>query len=404
MITLYTPEPTPIEIDALKPRLEAVGSTGKSPFFHGAVEALSEISKALLAAPDVRNVPQLVALGYWLRRSALVRMKQDFFNTVLSGRVMTARGLAFHLAPANVDTLFVYSWALSLLAGNANIVRLPSTMTSASERLLKIILDALNKTDEAERHIFCSYDHTSSANREISALSDLRMVWGGDAKVLSVSSDPVRPDGLSIGFPDRKSFAMICTSAYANSDIATRDQVAERLYNDMYWFDQLGCGSPRVLFWVGKPANLADDLYTRLTRIATAKGYEVETGIAINKFAYANDAAAAGMVRAAKRYNNTLTIIETAGHRDASRAVQGGGLLWQKTVETPVEVAAFVDRQTQTVTHFGFEEDNLQSLATALIGKGGYRLVPLGEALAFEPTWDGLDFMLHMTRQIVVRG
>ena len=33
------------------------------------------------------------------------------------------RGLALHITPANVDTMFLYSFAVSLLAGNLNVVR-----------------------------------------------------------------------------------------------------------------------------------------------------------------------------------------------------------------------------------------------------------------------------------------
>ncbi|MFC6804089.1 acyl-CoA reductase [Deinococcus caeni] len=36
------------------------------------------------------------------------------------------RGLVFHVPPANVDTIFIYSWLMSVLAGNRNVIRLSS--------------------------------------------------------------------------------------------------------------------------------------------------------------------------------------------------------------------------------------------------------------------------------------
>ncbi len=52
------------------------------------------------------------------------------------------RGNVFHVPPANVDTIFVYSWALSALAGNHNVVRISERSAAAAET----ILDALNGT------------------------------------------------------------------------------------------------------------------------------------------------------------------------------------------------------------------------------------------------------------------
>jgi hypothetical protein len=66
------------------------------------------------------------------------------------------------------------------------------------------------------------------------------------------------------------------------------------------------------------------------------------------------------------------------------------------------DVIDLVNRSTQTITHFGFQPDELMLLAKSLRVVGGYRLVPLGRALAFDQTWDGVPLLTHMTRQIVV--
>ena len=47
------------------------------------------------------------------------------------------RGNVFHLPPANVDTIFVYSWAISALAGNHNVVRISSRSAGAAEVILE---------------------------------------------------------------------------------------------------------------------------------------------------------------------------------------------------------------------------------------------------------------------------
>ena len=46
-----------------------------------------------------------MAFGYWIRRAHLKVMSKDLDITPVNG-VLCARGKAFHIAPANVDTIF----------------------------------------------------------------------------------------------------------------------------------------------------------------------------------------------------------------------------------------------------------------------------------------------------------
>ena len=57
------------------------------------------------------------------------------------------RGIVFHLPPANVDTIFVYSWALSALAGNSNVVRISARSAGAADAILEALNEALADAD-----------------------------------------------------------------------------------------------------------------------------------------------------------------------------------------------------------------------------------------------------------------
>lgn len=379
-------------------RVNALAGRAVTPFSDQAIDVLEALSKPLLQR---RDAPHVAALGYWLRPAALKRQKVAFNDALPDYQFPIPRGLAFHLPPTNVDTLFAYSWALSLLAGNSNIVRLPSKRTALTDWLIRTLLAVLEKVGEADRHIFCSYDHGSGLNAKISALADLRMIWGGDLKVLEVSVDPVRPDGLSLGFPDRKSLAAIHGPAYGALDDEGRNSLAERFFNDVYWFDQMGCGSPRVVVWVGESNVLPRDFYTRVTAITARKGYSVETGIAISKFAFMNDRLAEGNAVVGYRVDNALDILELDRASPPLKVI-GGGLLSEIRLGRLEEAALLIDRSTQTVTHFGFDKTALTGLAREMSGRGGFRVVPVGQALNFDVTWDGIDLLSHMTRRIVV--
>ncbi len=402
---IWNPAQESVEEEDLLARIEALKYAGQSPLFDSSGKLLSKISKAILASPRARAAPQYVALGYWLRAAALKRMVADFSAKHLSenGSLLVPRGLALHLPPTNVDTIFVYSWALSVLAGNANIVRLSESLSADTEWLVDLIATVVAQSEESERHVFCSYSYGGEFEKKLSRQCDLRMIWGGDAKIETVSQIPIRPDGLSVGFPDRKSMALISAEEYNKAPAETRELLATNLFNDIYWFDQMGCGSPRLLVWIGDGIDKSKDLYQRILSIAEGKNQTVEAGVAIGKIAFANDLLAESIGTSACHYSNLLEVTDVIDPALALERTQGGGFLMQTNVEKIEDVAAFTSRRIQTLTHFGFSEAALNRLAQSISGRGGYRIVPIGQALQFDKIWDGVELFTHMTRRVIIR-
>ena len=83
---------------------------------------IAELSTEILKSPLSRLYPDLTALAFWGRKANLKKQKELFGDT--SGRI--GRGLCFHIAPSNIPVNFAFTYLFGLLAGNANIVRLPS--------------------------------------------------------------------------------------------------------------------------------------------------------------------------------------------------------------------------------------------------------------------------------------
>jgi hypothetical protein len=403
MISIWDPIRHEISEAGILSRVRAMTYLGQLPFTNKSIELLSTISKKLLAARESRSQAQYVALGYWLRAAALQKMVGEI-EAGLVGRQSTlvSRGVALHLPPTNVDTIFVYSWAVSVLSGNCNVVRLPSTLNPGTEWLVSLIASVIKQMGECERQVFCSYPHDGVINDTISANCDLRMIWGGDEKVLTVSKTPIRPDGLSVGFPDRRSYALIDSVTYREISDNKRDGLAAKFFNDIYWFDQMGCGSPRVLFWIGEPGNLAHDFYGRILQQAKQKSHKTDDGIAMAKFASLNSVLASGLATKATHFDNALDVFETNKVLDVLDLGVGGGMLAQTVISRAIDLAKFVDRRTQTIAYFGVETEKLKDLAIGIAARGGYRIVPIGQALQFGLTWDGVDLIGHSTRQIVI--
>ena len=380
-------------------RVEAMVNAGWRPFDDRASALLTAISKRLLADRQARRFPQYVALGYWMRPAALMRLRERFVDDE-KRHIVTPRGIALHLPPTNVDTLFVYSWAISVLAGNCNVVRLPSEMSNETRWLVDLIGEVIEAHGQSDRHLFLNYPFATSFERDLSRNADLRMIWGGDAKVLQASIVPIRPDGLTIGFPDRRSFAIVNSAAYRSADQTTRDTLAQNFFNDVYWFDQMGCGSPRILFWLGDPEELRADFFDRLEAFTEARNIDVPLGVAIAKLNAGLDLLASDYADRMEHRSNRLDLVELKGSAPQPAPSQGGGFIAQRTIDSIDEIVGHVDRSTQTLTHFGLDESEIRHLAGLLAGRGGYRLVPVGDALKFDPDWDGVRLFSHMTRVI----
>jgi hypothetical protein len=56
----------------------------------------------------------------------------------------------------------------------------------------------------------------------------------------------------------------------------------------------------------------------------------------------------------------------------------------------------------QTLSYFGYDAGELKRLAMQLPGRAIDRIVPIGQALDFSPTWDGVDMFHSFTRCVEI--
>ena len=173
-----------LDTDSLISRCSDLETLAVYPFSDQVLDCLKLLSKRLIGSEFARAMPQIMALGYWIRPSALKGLQQRLQGSNDQNTIVSPRGLALHLPPQNVDTLFAYSWVLSYLVGNCNVVRVGSEPGAVSRWLIEQILLVLEEAGENHRSIFCSYQHSDTdIASKISALCDLRVIWGGDEKI-----------------------------------------------------------------------------------------------------------------------------------------------------------------------------------------------------------------------------
>ncbi|MFI0417761.1 acyl-CoA reductase [Spongiactinospora sp. 9N601] len=365
---------------------------------------LESVSRRLVAPALARRHPELTALGYFLRRSAVTRTLEAL-RPDDPARLRVPRGLVFHIPPANVDTLFVYSWALAALAGNHNVVRLSPRAGGPALTMIEVLLDALADAHPAVAHSqrVIGYDRSAEVTGLLSAACDLRVIWGGDASVREIRRHPLAPHARDVTFPDRSSFAVIRTAWWQDAPPGARERAAEGFANDAYWFGQAACASPRTIFWIGPGdhAGPARDLGERLAMLARDR-WPVDPAMAVRKRVAAYGLAADGVAARLSFHGNEVTAVELRDPAALPRHWLGAGVFAHARLDSLDGLLPVVRRADQTMTHLGFDAAELRALAGKLAGRGVDRMVPVGAALRFDGVWDGMDLPAEFTRLVTV--
>jgi hypothetical protein len=364
------------------------------------------VGQRLRTPAYARRYPELGPLGVYLRRGHL---GTELARIEAGQRCLRfPLGLVFHVAPGNADTVFVYSWALAALAGNRNIVRVSDRGGDATQAVLAVLNEAMKEADPvvACTQRIVSYDHRDEATTAaLSAACDLRVLWGGDQAIREIRRSPLRPAARDLTFPNRSSFAAISAEAFLAAPVAERKRAVEAFHSDAYLFGQAACASPGTLFWVGAEANVVNaqaSFLTLLTEIVEDRGPRMDAAMAIQKHVATYGLAAEGIADAVRFAGNEVALVQLAAPVRLPRRWLGTGTFAQVRLASLDELAPLLQRQDQTLTHFGFTPDEMLCVAQRLGGRGIDRIVPFGRALEFSTVWDGYDLLREFTRLVTV--
>lgn len=380
------------------------------PFQAELIQFCEALSEEIFQQPDIKTYPDFVALAFWLRKSHVMQLQQAFLQNTSPKTVLMPRGLVFHIPPASIDVMLVYSWISSLLVGNANIIRIPSNKPDRFDKLLEIIIELLSQ--EKFKHIkemtcFINYGYEEALTAFISLHAAARIIWGGDETVSNIRRILLNPRAKDIVFPDRYSFAVIRASKYLEAPQEEKQQCITNFFNDVYWFDQSACSSPRLIYWVGDEDTIkiaSKQFYEALHKKVDERHYEISLGGALLKKTYAYNQTIILPVEKVMQYSNELTVITLETANNHCRVHCGQGLIYHVSIHNIKEIVPFVTSHDQTLTYYGFDSNELRQLALELNGKGLTRMVPFGQALNFEPVWDGVDLFAELTQHVVVEG
>src|SRR5277367_837483 len=209
-----------LDDEALMSRLGEARRGLSTPFVAERLDLVAAVAETLLDPRRATASGPAAHFAFWTRRAALTKLATSFAARLPDNTLARPRGLVFHLPPQNVETVFLYSWVLSYLAGNANIVRLPHEISARMRAIVDLFLERLQAAAD-ETQLFVHYPSQGDLGAKISASSDARVVWGGDAKVALFAPLPLHNGGKSIWFGDRFSFTTISGRAHEKLKAAT---------------------------------------------------------------------------------------------------------------------------------------------------------------------------------------
>jgi hypothetical protein len=388
--------------------LAASRTVHSEPFSDRRCRNVGDLSARFLQDPWLRRDPASVAVGYWMRPAAVSVLQAAFERKQAAdpSAVRVPVGRVFHVAPSNVDTLFVYSWVLSHLCGNADVVRVSQEPTPAVQAMLRVISAVAEEhPDLAASTRFVTYEHDDQVTAAFSEWCTHRILWGGNETIAALRPLPLNPHASERVFGSKFSYAVIDLERYLAAEAGERERLSAAFFNDLFWFDQMACSSPHIVFWVGGAGRwqeAVDAFEDRLQAQVERRHYLPSASNSVHRLVHAFGVAADADVRVGLDHPGFIGI-RVPDVRAVDKRICGGGLIRHARIDNLDQLEAFASDGDQTVTHFGFDRNTLARLAARIGARGVDRIVPIGEALSFQVTWDGFDLIDDLTRKVTVQ-
>jgi hypothetical protein len=378
------------------------------------IEFFNRLSQEIFKDAESNKYPDLISLAFWLRKANLLSLVKQFLSPSSSNTFFKPRGLVLHFAPSNVDTMFVYSWAISLLAGNKNILRLSTRRGYVAESLIKfcnnIFLDYPEYSSLLNGNMLLEYEHDDEITAFLSQHCEARIIWGGDNSIQNIRRIPIPAYAVEAVFANRFSLCLIKAEALIEASQVKNDfeRLIEGFVNDAFWFDQQGCSSPRAVMWLGNESIIlqAQNLFwPNVVKLAEKKFPELLAALSypMQRISFLAKVAAENKGKLIGEFSGFPLRIKVK-KIDADLRLQhpGLGCFYEMAVDAMEHAAQVLQPKDQTLTTFGFDHSELASLINQASGID--RIVPFGKALAFSPVWDGYNLFHTVTRFVTVEN
>lgn len=308
------------------------------------------------------------------------------------------RGVVCHWMAGNVPLLGMFSLAVSMAVGNGNIVRISRRQDDFLSPLLALLRAGSDIGRQlADETLVVEIDRDDRDSQAgMSAVADVRVVWGGQEAVEAVVSLPHSWDCDTIVLGPRTSLAVIDPAEMTEGHI-------RRLATDIVYFDQLACSSPQVVFAKGQAGQEPfDRFFSGFVSSFSSQALTIQRHTLDEAETYrivldrARLALSGAHVQSDRDTQWTVALVQRPDAR-----VAGQNRVIQVVPFADVEdVYDFIPKNIQTVV-ICLNRPDTERFSEAAALRGACRLPRPGQGNHFETPWDGIPLAARLTRWIV---
>jgi hypothetical protein len=376
------------------------------PYSTEALNFLTQLSGRLLKSAAIRKYADVMSFAYWCRPAnldSLARSSRESDRRI-------GRGIALHIAPANVPVNSAYSLVFGILAGNSNIVRISNSHHPQTEILYEVMSKILNNSEHARiRAMNCviKYEHNDDISSTLSEISNVRLLWGGDKTINYFRRFKISPKCVDVCFSDRFSLCIIDAVAVLSVEEFDFSKLINDFYNDVYLHEQKACSSPHLVIWQGSSLNVlaAQNKFWGALRDFIGLRPQHPSIQAVDKYTH--------LCRSASLLPNSKANLEQSNYvfrlileaPPANIDEFGGqyGFFCECIDNELTCLNKIVNERYQTVTYFGIDPQRVVDKVREAGLTGIDRVVPIGKALEIGVFWDGYDVISSLTRFIEMK-
>lgn len=362
------------------------------PFNEKILETFDKISKRILSDKKMIIKRDIFTFGFWCRRKNLEILKKRFCT---SNKIFGI-GLVFHVPPANIAVLPLYSLAFGALTGNSNLIRIPKKNIDYLNQVISIINEEFKSNNFHKNNLFISYDRENFISEKISSYSDARMIWGGDNTIKLFKRFKTKINCKDLMFGDKYSIAIL---QLQSKDKYKIKEITKNFYNDTFIVDQNACSSPSIIFWYKTNKDKIALFWDELNKLVKSK-YQISFGLSSKRFEYLNDLL--------MNYTNislqddkkkNFFRIKINSNYNLKNFKGFAGIFFEKNLNSLNNFNKFLNKKMQTLSFYGFNQNELININKEVSkNKSIDRIVQLGRTLEIDFIWDGKNIFKILTK------
>ena len=310
------------------------------------------------------------------------------------------RGISCHWIAGNVDILGIFSAIQSLITKNVSIIKAPSNydlLVDLISSLKNINTEKISGSDILKCFEVLYIDKNDEKNQRIMSNSaDIRVAWGGQDAIRSITALPKDPFTEDIIYGPKYSYVIIDEESIKNQMM----ELSQKIALDVSTFDQYACSSPHTIFVKTKDKKIISDFANSLSkamenveRILLPKVKETEEK-SNEIISTRSEYEIKGKVISPKNLSWTVIVSDEEGFAQPT---------FSRVIHVrPYNEKSITLRDNRKIQSIGIaiNDEERFDLIDKITFFGGDRCPPLGKMSFFDSPWDGIFGMDRMVRWI----